>query len=140
MSEAGFNSAAKLLRKYSDYDLIVTGDNHKPFVEEYQGRLLVNPGSIMRMDADQINHRPRVYLWFADTNTVEPMYIPIENNVISREHLEIKQQRESRIDAFISKLDGDWSASMSFESNLLEFEKSNNIRKDIMDIVYKAIE
>jgi DNA repair exonuclease SbcCD nuclease subunit len=132
--------AAKLLRKYPQYNLIVTGDNHTPFVEEYEGRLLVNPGSIFRMDADQINHKPRVYLWYADTNTVKPIYLPIENNVISRDHIKIKEQRDNRIEAFVSQLNGDWQASMSFEDNIKVFEKKNNVRQSVMDIVYKSME
>ena len=133
-------TATKLLRKYPQYDLIVTGDNHKPFVEEYEGRLLVNPGSMMRMTADQIDHRPRVYLWYADTNTVEPVYLPIEDGVITREHIERTEQRNERIDAFISRLEGDWEANVGFEENLERFAKSNKVRESVMNIVYKAIE
>lgn len=133
-------TAISLLKKYPQYDLIITGDNHKPFVEEYQGRLLVNPGSLMRMDADQIDHKPRVYLWYAETNTVEPVYIPIEDHVISREHLEVKKERDNRIDAFVSQLNGNWTATMSFEDNLEKFEKKNKTEKSIMNIVWKSLE
>ena len=132
--------AAGLLRKYPQFDLIVTGDNHQAFVEEYQGRLLVNPGSLMRMDADQIDFKPRVYLWYADTNTVTPVYLPIEEGVVSREHIDRTKQRNDRIDAFISKLDGDWKAGTSFEQNLEEFKEKNKIRDSVMNIIYKAIE
>jgi len=133
-------SAASLLRKYPQYDLIITGHNHKPFVEEHEGRLLVNPGSIMRQFADQIDHRPRVYLWYADTNTVEPVYLPIEQNVISREHIDKMAERGDRIDAFISKLDDDWEAGVSFEENLERFEKTNQVRQSVIQIVHKAVE
>jgi len=128
-----------LIRKY-DADLIVTGDFHKPFVEEHAGRLLVNPGSIFRMTADQADFRPRVYLWYADTNTVVPVYLPIAADVISREHLEIVQDRENRIEAFISTLTEDWEAEMSFEDNIERFCTKNKVRRSVLDIVYKAIE
>ncbi len=132
--------ASKLLRKYPQFDLIVTGDNHLPFVEEYEGRLLVNPGSMMRMTADQIDHRPRVYLWYADTNTVEPIYLPIEKDVVSREHIERQEQRNERIDAFVSRLGEDWEVELDFEENLHRFAEKNKVRQSVMDIVYKAIE
>lgn len=132
--------AMKLLRQYPQFSLIITSDNHISFVEEYQGRLLVNPGSLMRMDADQVEHRPRVYLWYADTNTVEPIYILIEQDVISREHLDIVKERDNRIDAFISKLDGDWDAILSFEDNLERFAEVNHIKKSIKEIIYKTLE
>ena len=64
--------ALSLLKKYN-YDLIVVGDNHNPFVVEYKGKVLVNCGSLMRIRADQIDYKPAVWLWYADTNTVEPV-------------------------------------------------------------------
>ncbi|MFA5934990.1 MAG: metallophosphoesterase [Candidatus Paceibacterota bacterium] len=131
---------AGLLRKYPQYSLICTGDNHKPFVEEYQGRILVNVGSMMRTTADQTDFRPRVWLWYAETNTVVPVYLPIEEGVISREHLEVQEQRENRIDAFISRLNTDWKASLSFEENLEIFKAENQVRKSVMDILYKSLE
>lgn len=131
--------AAGLLRKYL-HDIILTGDNHKPFTEEFEGRWLVNPGSLMRMDADQINHRPRVYLWYAETNEIQVVYIPIVEDVISREHIDIKKDRDSRIEAFISKLDNNWKAKMSFEENLEEFSKLNGIREPVINIIYKSLE
>jgi len=133
-------SAKRILKQYPQFDLILTGDNHKPFVEEYEGRLLVNPGSMMRMTADQIDHEPRVYLWYAEDNTVKPVYLPIEFEVITREHITRTEERNDRIDAFISKLDTEWEASISFEENLERFAKSNNVRQSVMDIIIKAIE
>lgn len=131
--------SAGLIRKYKDAELILLGHNHKPFIEEFNGRLLVNPGSLTRQNADQADFRPRVWLWYAETNTVVPVYLPIETDVISREHLDIQEQRDNRIDAFISRLDTDWKASLSFEDNLIIFEKENKIRKSVMDIVNQSL-
>ena len=118
----------------------MTGDNHKSFVQEYEDRLLVNPGSLMRMDADQIEHKPRVYLWYSETNTVEVVYIPIKDNVISRKHLDVVEQRNKRIDAYVSRLNNKWEVTMSFEKNLEVFEKENNVDKSVMDIIYRSLE
>ena len=132
--------AAGILRKYPQFDLIVTGDNHQAFTVEHEGRLLVNPGNLTRQTADQIDFKPRVYLWYAETNTVVPAYLPIQENVISRDHLIKTEERDARIDAFVSRLDGDWKVGMSFEQNIEEFKQVNNIRESVMEIVYKAIE
>lgn len=132
--------ALTILKKYPQYDLIVTGDNHQAFTEQYEGRLLVNPGSFTRQKADQIDFKPRVYLWYAETNRVEPVYLPISEGVISRDHIEQVEQRDARIDAFISRLDGEWKVGMSFEDNLEAFRQTNNIHQRVMDIIYKAIQ
>ena len=133
-------SSASLIRKYPDYQLIVTGHNHKSFVEEYEGRYLVNPGSITRQDADQGDHVPCVYFYYAEDNTVKKVPLQYKDNVITREHIDHVKERNTRIDAFVSKLDDDWQAGMSFEQNLEEFEKVNKIRSSVMEIVYKSIE
>jgi DNA repair exonuclease SbcCD nuclease subunit len=129
--------ASKLLKQYPEYQLIVTGDNHQPFVQEYEGRILVNPGSLSRQKASE-THLPRVYLYNAESNTVEPVFIPIEENVITREHLEKEEQRNERIDIFVSQLSENWKVSMSFEDNLQRLEKKNQVRQSVMQIVYKA--
>jgi len=131
--------AAGMLRKYP-YDLIVTGDNHQSFSEEYKGRLLVNPGNITRQVADQADFQPRVALWYAEDNKIIWIHLPIQEGVISREHIEHKEQRDKRIEAFVSRLDGDWEASMSFEENLNIFLNTNKIRKEVEQIIYKSIE
>lgn len=132
--------AAKLLLLFPQFDLIITGDNHKTFVEEYKGHYLVNPGSLMRMSADQEKHQPCVFLWYAKENKIIKKVLTYENGVITRDHLEQKKLRDQRIDSFISKLDSTWETAMSFEENLKHFQDTNNIKQPIMDIIYKSLE
>jgi DNA repair exonuclease SbcCD nuclease subunit len=132
--------ASKLLRKYLDYSLIITGDNHTTFVEEYEGRLLVNPGSLTRMTAAQVDHKPCVFLYYAEDNTVKQVFLPVEEGVVSREHLVKQEERDGRIDSFIAKLNSEYTTSVSFEDNLQQFLKANHIDKTIESIIYKCIE
>lgn len=142
-------SAKRILKKYPQYNLIVTGDNHQPFVEEYEERLLVNPGSMTRQTADQFDHKPRVYLWYSETNTVEAVYLPIEpaEKVISREHIDITNQRNERLESFVAQLNflgigkpRGSEGGTTFEENLKQFENKNQVRSSVMQIVHKAIE
>lgn len=137
---AAGGQASVMLRKYPQFDLIVTGDNHQSFTANYGKQLLVNPGSLTRQKADQIDFEPRVYLWYAEDNTVEPVYLPIAKGVISREHIDRVEKRDERIDAFISKLDDEYEVGVSFEENLEEFFQVNNTEEDIKQIIYKSIE
>ncbi len=132
-------TATKLLKQYPQYKLIITGDNHTPFVQEYKGRLLVNPGSLSRQKTDE-THEPRVYLYNEASNTVVPFFIPIESDVITSEHLQREKQRDERITTFVSQLNEKWKVGLSFSENLKRFENKNNVRKSVMEIVYKAIE
>jgi predicted phosphodiesterase len=133
--------AYSLLEKYERYDLIVTGDNHQSFsVNGMKGNLLVNPGNLTRQTADQTNYQPKVYLWYAEDNLVEVVDVPIEKNVISREHIDEKQRKDERIEAFISRLDMDWEMSMSFEENLKRFFETNDVSESVQNIINKSIE
>jgi len=132
--------AGGLLRKYPDYDLILTGDNHQAFVEKHDGRVLVNPGSMMRQSAGQIDFKPRVYLYYEKTNTVEPVFLPIESGAVSRTHIERGEERDERIGAFIEKLQGTWDGGLNFEANIEEFFQANKISDPVKQITYKAIE
>lgn len=133
-------SARQILEKYPQFDLILTGHNHKTFVEEMDGRLLVNPGSLTRQSADQEFHMPCVFLWDAEKNTVQPYYLPCERDVVSREHLEVQEQRESRISAFVEKLDGEWKAGIRFEDNMERAMAANEIKEPVKQIVWRAME
>ena len=128
-----------LLKKFPEYNLIVTGDNHNPFVIQYGGRLLVNPGSMMRMSANQIDHKPRVYKWYADTNTVEAIYLPIEEGVVNRIHIESKEERDKRMEAFVSRMKDDFEISLSFENNLEAYFKINRTKKSVQNKVWEAM-
>lgn len=132
--------ARRILKKYPDYDLILTGHNHKSFTTTLNGRLLVNPGSITRQNADQINFKPRVYLWYADANSIEKVYLPDTEDVISREHIDIKKQRDNRIDAFISKLNNNFKGGVTFEGNLEKLMQKNKVKQPIKDIIQKALD
>lgn len=138
--EATGGMAEGILRKYPKLDLLVTGDNHCSFSTEYKGRLLVNPGNLTRQVADQADYQPRVALWYAETNTIEWVNIPIQKGVISREHIDHKEQRDQRIDAFISKLNDDYEVGLSFEQNLNAFLEKNKIKEPVKELVFKAIE
>lgn len=134
-------TAEEILDAYPGFDVIVTGDNHTGFyIIDKDGRLLVNPGCITRQTADHINYKPSVYTYFADTNTVEAIMIPIEKGVVSKEHLTKVEERNSRIEAFISKLSDEWQVAISFEENLERFFEANRIEESVRQLIYKAME
>jgi predicted phosphodiesterase len=136
-------NAIEILRKYPQFSLICTGDNHQAFTIDFEGRRLVNPGPITRQDAAHIDFKPRVYLWYAEENLVKPVFLPISDNTMTREHIDVKSEKSERIEAFISHLKDDWNTSgeigMSFEENLRIFFDTNDADEEIKNIVYKAI-
>lgn len=132
-------TAKALLRKMKGFDLIVSGDNHETFVEELNGRLLVNPGSMMRTSAKQADHEPCVFLWYAEDNTVERVVLPHDRRAVSREHLDRAEEHDSRMGAFVERLSGDVDLSIGFRENVLERMKSSDVSKGTKDIVMEVV-
>jgi DNA repair exonuclease SbcCD nuclease subunit len=122
-----------------DYDLVVTGDNHQTFTLKRDGKLLVNPGSLMRQDADQEDHQPCVFLYYAETNEAEPVYLPIEDDVISRDHLDRQEARENRINVFVARLQDDYEVGLSYRKNLRVHMRKNKTVKQVKDLVWQAV-
>lgn len=133
--------ASGLLRKLKEFDLIITGHNHMQFVEEYHGRLLLNPGSLTRQSSNERDWKPCVWLWCAGDNSLEQVFLPVESDAVQvPERIAEKEQREERIDAFISRLNTEWGEEMDFEANIRKAIAVNDVPKSIQDIIYKAVE
>lgn len=130
----------QILKKFPCYNLILSGDNHNAFVTEHEGRFLVNPGSMMRTTADQENHKPRVYLWYAETNIIDAVYLPIEQGVISRTHIEVTQNRENRNKAFIERINNNVEIKLSYEKNLEAYFDKYRTEKNIKEKVWISVE
>ena len=131
-------TAEEVLDQYPQFDLIVTGDHHKPFTFKKDGRLLINPGLLTRQKADEkIN--PRVYLWYEQDNTVEEQLLEIEEDAVTDEYIRQEEARDNRMSAFVERLDGDWEVSVNFEQNVKEFVSNNKISKPVVDVVNKSI-
>ncbi len=136
-------SADELLKKYGKhFDLILTGDNHESFVVEdtKTNTLLVNPGSMMRITANQEDWQPKCYLYYAETNSVEAVDFPIEKGVHNREHIDKAKDRDERIEAYIERMNQDWQIGLSFPNNLQAFFAENNTNQKVRDLIWQCLE
>lgn len=133
-------TAKEVLQKYPEFDVIVTGDHHKPFIEVYKGRLLVNPGCLTRQASNYDTHKPRVWFYYSKTNTVEPYFLQASKGVVSRDHIERRKEEDKRLDSFIKRLSDDWEVGLSFEENLERFLATNKVRTSVKKLIYKAFD
>ena len=137
--QESYSKAKALLKKYPCYDVILSGDNHKPFVVEYEGRKLVNPGSMMRTTAAQIKHKPRVYILYDDMS-VEAKFISIEDGVVVRDHIvEVDNERDERIDSYVKKLKEEYEMGFSYEDNMKIAIIEEKVGPDVEKIIWECI-
>ena len=133
-------SAQNLMEELNEYELILTGDNHQTFTDRRPGQLLVNPGSFTRQTIDQINSKPCVFLWYQESNTVERINVPIEENVFSYDHFSKGDDDDERLKAFVDGLDDTYEIGLSFKKNLEEYFNVNSEPEPIMDMVWTSFE
>lgn len=133
-------SSSLIMQKYQKHKLILTGDNHQCFTDTYKGTLLINPGSIMRMTASQIDHEPTVFLWYSENNTIVRVILPHDKGVISREHIDVVEEREDRLSSFVSGLSEEIEVTLSFRKNLELYMKKENIHQAVRNKVLEALD
>lgn len=133
-----------ILRKYPQFDIIVTGDNHKTFVMSLSSaldgkdRLLINPGSMMRQTAAQVSHRPCVFKW--ESGKLEQIFLPIEQDVLDLTDLEQAKEKDGRISAFVESLDKQYEIGLGYTKNIEYFLNKNQIKELVRKIVWKCLE
>lgn len=126
-----------ILKKYPQFDIIVTGDNHQSFAVASQppgNRWLINPGSMMRTRSDQIDHRPCVYEW--NDGVVKQHFLPVEEDVWDLEEIEQEKGKEARHNAFVERLDTTAEVGVLFEDNLEAHLEANQVRQPVRDRVW----
>ncbi len=135
-------TARGILGDLKGYDFILSGDNHQQFTLSHRSQLLVNPGSIFRTKADQIDHTPAVYLWSAEDNSFEKILLPVENDIITRDHLDQQEEKDQRIDDYIERMKSDYEIELSFENNMREHIRLNHktIDKELTNFIFSCME
>jgi len=138
------DKATAILRKYKQFNLIITGDNHQSFMvspsSDLDGKekLLINPGSMMRMTATQVDHKPCVFKW--EQGKLEQIFLPIEENVLDLTELEQTKERDGRISAFVERLNTQHEIGLDFQKNLEIHLQTNEIKENVKKIIWECVE
>jgi DNA repair exonuclease SbcCD nuclease subunit len=131
--------AKSFLNRYSDYDIIVSGDNHTPFKIEHDGRTLINCGNLYRKNADQIDYEPAVWL-IKEDGSVKRHKLQIKPDMISRDHIIAKQEKDERVENYIKAMKKIGKVTTSFEDNVKKIIDANQPEIDIEYKIWEAID
>jgi DNA repair exonuclease SbcCD nuclease subunit len=128
-----------LVKKLKGFEIIDAGDNHGGFVESVGDTTVVNNGSLFRLTSNQINYQPSVWVLY-DDGSVESIDVPVENDKISREHLEVKEIKDERIKDFVEGLKSgvDIAHDLNFIENLKVHLKANDIDDSVVELLEEA--
>ena len=99
----GEERANILLRKYPDYSLIVSGDNHQTLTGLADGAWLINAGSIMRQGTDQTDHRPCFYVFDTFNGLLEQIFIPCEKSSLVFDLKKVEREKKKNEELLVYK-------------------------------------
>ena len=119
--EEKFKLAQTLLRTHK-YNLIVAGDNHKPYSVQYRSRRLVMCGSMMRKNYDQKDYHPKFYITYIPNNQHEEVKYPIQPDVFKEEEVELGKERKIIVEKFAESLK---------DSNLIGLQFTDRIKQAV---------
>jgi len=117
-------TAGQFMKKYMSR-IAVTGDYHHAHYREINGKLLVNPGSIMRNAKDMVNKRPSVYVIDTTaTKLIDQIFLPIVDGkkVFSTKQIEKEKKAEKDKEAMAKRFDA-YIKQASFKRASPDFEK-----------------
>jgi hypothetical protein len=123
------------------YKVIISGDVHTKHVftagsrSDHKGRMVIVPGCAIRQKTEEQNIDPSVVIF--DTETKEHKFISLhdELSMITDEYLTKKKQQEAQIGAFMEAVSNATTISLSYEDNVREALKSD----DITDLIEEEI-
>jgi hypothetical protein len=138
------DKSTAVLRKHLQFSIVCTGDNHQSFVVspssdlDGNNRLLINPGSMMRQTAAQVNHKPCVFKY--EHGSLEQIFLPIDDNVLDLTELEQTKERDSRISAFVERLNTQHEIGLDFQKNLELHLQTNDVKSEVKKIIWECVE
>lgn len=131
--------AKDLLNK--GFDLIISGDNHEAFI--YKDKI-VNCGSLMRMNIDQINHKPIFVVYDTNDRTLEKFYYPIDPPLIvfKKDNRKEDKQKEDKFreDFVISLANDEFEAGLDYRENIETVMKKKRYRKRTREIISESLD
>jgi DNA repair exonuclease SbcCD nuclease subunit len=129
-------TAKDLLEEYPKSKWIFTGDMHKNFHYEKNGRHVVNPGCLLRQAVDFKDYQPGFYFVDTEKNIVEFNLIIDSEAFVDDSYILREKEKEERIEAFANKIGEVENVSLDYSENV----KKTIIESELSDELIETIE
>lgn len=119
------------------YKIIISGDVHQKHVyiagtrSDHKGRMVIVPGCAIRQKTEEQEYDPSVVLFDTETKEYEFISLHDELSMITDEYLIKKKQQETQIGAFMEAVSSATTISLSYEDNVRDALKSDNVTDEI---------
>lgn len=133
-------TAKDLLSEFPKAKWIFTGDMHKNFHYEKNGRHVVNPGCMLRQAVDFKDYQPGFYFVDTDENIVEFVPIIDKEQFVDDSYILREKEKEERIEAFAKKVGEVDSVSLDYIENVKSAMLSSNLSEKLKETIDELME
>lgn len=130
--------AEYLLSDNTQYDLILSGDNHQSFTYTIGNRHLINGGSVMRMTSAQMDHQPKLWRYDTKLKTIEYFELPINKDAVSADHISNIVDDPERMTAFVTYLQGN-EVGMDIPNAFKSFFNEDATDDEVQSIIFQNL-
>jgi DNA repair exonuclease SbcCD nuclease subunit len=118
------------IRKYfPEFDWVVAGDIHSPFVNTRKKPYVLNCGSVLRLTSVQKEYKPAIWLMNLDTLEVKKIEIPVQENVMSEDSEKIENKKSESLAAFVEHFRPDKeNGFLQYEEYIEKYLKENKVQ------------
>lgn len=125
----------QMIKDFPEYDLFVVGDVHEPYLTD--GKYL-SPGAITLRTVNQKNFQPK--FWCLEDGKFSSIDIPVDHSIISSKHIDSKNEKDSRFEAWANNTKEAVVESMNIEDGILSYCDKNKTRENTMEKLKSLIE
>lgn len=135
------------LRRNPEYKLVLCGDYHYPFYEDYKGRSIINTGCLVRKTCSEqdLFHQPTVAVYDTETDIFDLFNIDIEPpekvfNLSNMVNENSKGENSESLSELLNSLEqGGGSSEIRFKDALLAVYNKRKTPKRIRDIISEEL-
>lgn len=125
---------------YKDYNLVITGDNHKTFVYRKDTRhIWINTGPIMRTSVAEREYQPSCWYYEVTEDSVNIERIPLKVDLaaVDRTEMYIDKLQDSIVSEFVTDISNRVTTKANFEYVVNELSASST--KEVQEVVSKVL-
>ena len=132
-------TAKDLLSEFPNAKWIFTGDMHKNFHYEKNGRHVVNPGCMLRQAVDFKDYQPGFYFIDTDKNIVDFQLIIDDEKFIDDSYILREKEKEERIQAFADKIGEVESVSLDYIDNVKSAMMTSKLSGELKETINELV-
>lgn len=132
-------TAKDLLSEFPNAKFIFTGDMHKNFHYEKNGRHVVNPGCMLRQAVDFKNYQPGFYFIDTDKNIVDFQLIIDDEKFVDDSYILREKEKEERIQAFADKIGEVESVSLDYIENVKSAMMTSKLSEELKETINELV-